>query len=50
MLFKPADSRRDFVKRAAYLAPAILTLIAAPEFAKAGSQKTKAEPKPKPKK
>lgn len=31
--------RRDFVKRAAYLAPAILTLVAAPEFAKAGSVK-----------
>lgn len=31
------ESRRGFVKRAAYVAPAILTLAAAPEFAKAGS-------------
>jgi len=31
--------RRDFVKKAAYIAPAILTLAAAPEFAKAGSTK-----------
>jgi hypothetical protein len=37
--------RRDFVKRAAYVAPAILTLAAAPEFAKAGSIKPK-PPKP----
>lgn len=33
------SSRRDFVKRGAYIAPAILTLAAAPEFAKAGSVK-----------
>ena len=33
------ESRRDFVKRAAYIAPAILTLPAAPEYAKAGSVK-----------
>lgn len=33
------SSRRDFVKRGAYVAPAILTLAAAPEFAKAGSGK-----------
>lgn len=33
------ESRRDFVKRAAYVAPAVLTLAAAPEFAKAGSSK-----------
>lgn len=32
-------SRRDFVKRAAYVTPAVLTLAAAPEFAKAGSVK-----------
>ena len=32
-------SRRDFVRRGAYVAPAILTLAAAPEFAKAGSGK-----------
>lgn len=35
----PNGSRRDFVKRGAYAAPAILTLAAAPEFAKAGSAK-----------
>lgn len=33
------ESRRTFVKRAAYVAPAVLTLAAAPEFAKAGSVK-----------
>jgi hypothetical protein len=44
-------SRRDFVKKAAYLPPAILTLAAAPAYAKAGSQKDIKEPKePKPKK
>jgi hypothetical protein len=32
-------SRRDFVKRAAYVVPAILTLAAAPAYAKAGSEK-----------
>jgi hypothetical protein len=32
-------SRREFVKRAAYVAPAILTLAVAPEYAKAGSVK-----------
>jgi hypothetical protein len=30
-------ARRDFVKKAAYVPPAILTLAAAPEYAKAGS-------------
>lgn len=35
----PDKSRRDFVKRGAYVAPTILTLAAAPEFAKAGSVK-----------
>ena len=35
---KQHDSRRDFVKKAAYLAPAIVTLAAAPAFAKAGSE------------
>lgn len=34
-----SESRRTFVKRAAYVAPAVLTLAAAPEFAKAGSVK-----------
>jgi len=33
------SSRREFVKRAAYVAPVILTLQAAPAFAKTGSQK-----------
>ena len=32
-------TRRDFVKTAAYEAPAIFTLPAAPEYAKAGSVK-----------
>ena len=32
-------SRRDFVKRAAYVPPAILTLAVAPRYAKAGSDK-----------
>lgn len=35
----PDSSRRDFVKRGLYVTPAILTLAAAPEFAKAGSVK-----------
>lgn len=33
------STRRGFVKRGLYVAPAILTLAAAPEFAKAGSVK-----------
>lgn len=35
----PNQSRRDFVKRGAYVAPAVLTLAATPQFAKAGSGK-----------
>ena len=31
--------RRDFIKKAAYVAPAILTLAVAPAYVKAGSQK-----------
>jgi hypothetical protein len=31
------ESRREFVKKAAYMAPTILTLAAAPSFAKTGS-------------
>jgi len=31
--------RRDFIKKAAYVAPAILTLAVAPAYAKAGSVK-----------
>ena len=33
------ETRRDFVKRAAYVTPAILTLQAAPAYAKYGSEK-----------
>jgi hypothetical protein len=33
------DSRRKFVKKAAYIAPAVLTLAVAPAYAKAGSTK-----------
>jgi hypothetical protein len=32
-----SSSRREFVKKAAYMAPAILTLQAAPAYVKAGS-------------
>jgi hypothetical protein len=32
-----ADTRRDFLKKAAYAAPVILTLKAVPAFAKNGS-------------
>ena len=39
---KPA--RREFVKKAAYVTPAILTLGVAPSYAKAGSRK--GDPKP----
>lgn len=33
------ESRRVFLKGTAYVAPAILTLAAAPSFAKSGSEK-----------
>jgi hypothetical protein len=36
---RQSGSRRQFVKKAVYLAPAILTLAVAPSYAKAGSQK-----------
>ena len=39
MVTPPNHSRRDFIKRGSYVAPVILTLAAAPEFAKAGSVK-----------
>ena len=39
------ESRRNFVKKAAYVAPAILTLAAAPAFAKPGSEKKPKDPK-----
>lgn len=35
----PHPTRRTFVKRMTYAAPSILTLTAAPEYAKAGSAK-----------
>lgn len=41
---KVRASRREFVKKAAYVPPAILTLAVAPAYAKSGSQK---DPKPK---
>jgi hypothetical protein len=40
---KQDESRRKFVKKMVYVPPAILTLAAAPSFAKNGSHK---EPKP----
>lgn len=39
------ESRRQFVKRAAYVAPVILTLAVAPRYAKAGSEKDKLKKK-----
>jgi hypothetical protein len=33
------DSRRKFIRKAAYIAPAVLTLAVAPAYAKAGSIK-----------
>ena len=41
--------RRDFIKKAAYVAPAILTLAVAPAYAKGGSEKPE-KPKEKPEK
>lgn len=44
-----SSSRREFVKKAAYVAPVILTLQAAPSYAKAGSQNGKpSKPEPRP--
>ena len=40
------SSRRDFVKKAMYVAPVVLTLAAAPAFAKTGSVKDPKPPKP----
>jgi hypothetical protein len=34
-----SGTRREFVRKAAYVAPAILTFAAAPAFAKSGSEK-----------
>ena len=39
------ESRRKFIKKAAYAAPVILTLAATPAFAKNGSEKPRKEPK-----
>ncbi len=39
-------TRRAFVRRGIYVAPAILTLAASPQFAKAGSYKPPAEVQP----
>lgn len=41
----PSETRREFVKRAAYIAPVILTLAAAPAYAKSGSDKDPKDPK-----
>jgi len=40
------QSRREFVKKAAYIPPVILTLVAAPSYAKTGSHKESARPGP----
>ena len=42
---KSNKSRREFVKKAAYVPPAILTLAATPAFAKNASLKDPKEPK-----
>jgi hypothetical protein len=39
-------SRREFVKKAVYIVPAVASLKAAPSFAKAGSDKKPKPPKP----
>ena len=36
--------RREFVKKAVYVAPAILTLAVAPAYAKSGSDKVQPDP------
>ena len=40
-----SNSRREFVKKAAYVAPAILSLAVAPSYAKAGSGNEEAKDK-----
>jgi hypothetical protein len=50
MIMKSSDARRKFVKRAVYMAPAILTLAAAPAYAKSGSDKLDTKDPKKPKK
>jgi hypothetical protein len=39
-MFEEKSERRDFIKKAAYAVPMILTLKALPAFAAAGSQKS----------
>ena len=39
MSSQQSESRREFVKKATYIAPTILTLVAAPAFAKSASVK-----------
>jgi hypothetical protein len=41
-------SRRQFVKKAAYVTPAVLSLAVLPSYAKAASDKPKVDPSPKP--
>jgi len=41
-----ATTRREFMKKAVYVAPAVLSLKAAPSFAKTGSVKPPKLPKP----
>jgi hypothetical protein len=45
-----SQTRREIVKKTAYVVPAVLTLAAAPRFAQAGSQRPRPkrrEPKPR---
>ncbi len=39
------NSRREFVKKAAYVTPIIITLAVAPSYAKSGSAKPGPQPK-----
>jgi hypothetical protein len=43
------QGRREFVKKAMYVAPVIVTLAVAPSYAKAGSLKSSKQPKAAPK-
>jgi hypothetical protein len=42
---KQQAARREFVKKAAYVAPAIVTFAVAPSYAKHGSEKPLKRPK-----
>ena len=44
---KQQTARREFVKKAAYVAPVIVTLAVAPAYAKHGSEKPKDPKGPK---